>query len=84
MLIGSSAGVVLGAISDAFLEALQDPKRLADLIKTKEPLTSFNRNKIDACINTLFVFFLLKTQVLVLPLMYEYFPTARQQAWFDF
>ena len=58
--IGSSTGATLGAISDAFLEALQDAKRLAYLIKTKEPLTRFNHNKIDARIDTLFVSFLQK------------------------
>ena len=82
--IGSSAGTVLGGTSDAFLKALQDAKRLANLIRSKEPLTSFKRNKIDACMDALFLSFLQKTQRLVRRLLCDYFPIARQQAWFYF
>jgi lycopene beta-cyclase len=44
-----------GVTGYAFLEALQDAKRLANLIKTKEPLTSLKRNKIDAWMHALFL-----------------------------
>ena len=58
--IGCHAGAALAAASNAFLEALQDAKRLANLIKTKEPLTSLKRNKIDAWMDTLFLLILQK------------------------
>lgn len=53
--IGSNAGAVLSITNDGFLEALQDAKRLASLIKTKEPLTSLKRNKIDTWMDGLFL-----------------------------
>ena len=58
--IGSSAGAALGTTSCAFLEALQDAKRLANLIKSKEPLTSLKRNKIDSWMDALFLSLLQK------------------------
>ena len=58
--IGSPAGAALRTTSYAFLEALQEAKRLANLIKSKEPLTSLKRNKIDAWMDALFLSFLQK------------------------
>ena len=58
--IGSPAGAAHRTTSYAFLEALQEAKRLANLIKSKEPLTSLNRNKIDAWMDALFLSFLQK------------------------
>lgn len=55
--MASLTGTVLATTSYAFLAALQDAKRLANLIKSKDPLTSFKRNKIDAGMNALFLFF---------------------------
>ena len=62
--IDSLAGTLLIPTSDAFLAALQDAKRLANLIRTKEPLTSFKRNKIDAWMDVLFLSFLQKNAAL--------------------
>ena len=62
--IGSAAGTARAATGYAFLETLQDAKRLANLIKTGEPLTSFKRNLIDACMDTLFLSFLQKNAAL--------------------
>jgi lycopene beta-cyclase len=58
--IGSLAGTARAATGYAFLETLQDAKRLANLIKTNEPLTTFKRNKIDAWMDALFLSFLAK------------------------
>ena len=58
--IGSHTGAALSTTGYAFLDALQDAKRLANLIKTKEPLTSLKRNKIDAWMDALFLSFLKK------------------------
>ena len=62
--IGSAAGTARAATGYAFLETLQDAKRLANLIKTGEPLTTFKRNKIDACMDALFLSFLQKNAAL--------------------
>ena len=62
--VGSPAGAAFGATSDAFLAALQDAKRLTNLIGSKEPLTSFKLNKIDAGMDALFLSFLQKKAVL--------------------
>ena len=62
--IGSLAGTARAATGYAFLETLQDAKRLAHLIKTGEPLTSFKRNNIDACMDALFLSFLKKNAAL--------------------
>ena len=56
--IGLPAGTARAATGYAFLETLQDAKRLANLINTNEPLTTFKRNKIDACMDALFLSFL--------------------------
>ncbi len=58
--IGGLVGTARSATGYAFLEALQDAKRLANLLKTNEPLTTFKRNKIDACMDALFLSFLQK------------------------
>ena len=58
--IGTPAGTARAATGYAFLETLQDAKRLATLIKTNQPLTTFKRNKIDACMDALFLSFLQK------------------------
>ena len=62
--IGSVAGTARAATGYAFLETLQDAKRLAHLIKTGEPLTSFKRNDIDACMDAIFLSFLQKNAAL--------------------
>ena len=62
--IGSLAGTARAATGYAFLETLQDAKRLANLIKANEPLTSFKRNTIDACMDALFLSFLQKNAAL--------------------
>ena len=62
--IGSHARTVLATTSYDFLEALQDAKRLANLIRSKEPLTSFKRNKIDTWMDGLFLSFLQKNAAL--------------------
>jgi lycopene beta-cyclase len=56
--IGTPAGTARAATGYAFLDILQDAKRLANLIKTNQPLTTFKRNKIDAWIDALFLSFL--------------------------
>ena len=62
--IGSVAGTARAATGYAFLETLQDAKRLANLIKANEPLTTFKRNNIDACMDALFLSFLQKNAAL--------------------
>ena len=61
--IGTPAGTARAATGYAFLETLQDAKRLAKLINTNQPLTTFKRNKIDACMDVLFLSFLHKNAV---------------------
>ena len=58
--IGNLSGAVFSTTNCTFLEALQDAKRLANLIRTKEPLTSLKRNKVDAWMDALFLSFLQK------------------------
>jgi lycopene beta-cyclase len=56
--IGSAAGTARASTGYAFLETLQDTKRLAHLVKNKQNLTPFRRPKIDAWLDTQFLAFL--------------------------
>lgn len=58
--IGSLAGTARASTGYAFLETLQDSKRLSNLIKNKQALTPFKRNFVDAEMDTLFLSFLHK------------------------
>jgi lycopene beta-cyclase len=62
--IGTPAGTARAATGYAFLETLQDAKRIAHLIQTNEPITTFRRSKIDAWMDALFLSFLQKNAVL--------------------
>ena len=56
--IGTPAGTARASTGYAFLETLSDAKRLANLLKNKQHLTTFKRPQIDAWLDTQFLTFL--------------------------
>jgi lycopene beta-cyclase len=60
MPIGTPAGTARAATGYAFLETLNDSKRLANAIKNKQTLCAFKRNQYDALMDRLFLSLLQK------------------------
>jgi lycopene beta-cyclase len=71
--IGTPAGTARAATGYAFLETLNDIKRLANAIKNQQTLGVFKRNKIDAMMDKLFLSLLQKQQQLAPNLFVQMF-----------